>query len=118
MLDDDSIRGELEESRKILKSKLGDARRLVAYPNGDYDARVIRAVKRAGFLGGFTCKPGVNETIERPFEVKRTNMREDSGIGPWGTFSPLFYRIELSGVKHSMKRALKRSTRASRREIE
>jgi peptidoglycan/xylan/chitin deacetylase (PgdA/CDA1 family) len=114
MLDDDSIRAEFEESVKTMQLNLADSKRMVAYPNGDYDARVIKIAKEVGFVCGFTCQNGINENFRRPFELKRINMREDSGSGFSGKFSPLFYRIELSGIKHALKRALNRSAKASR----
>jgi peptidoglycan/xylan/chitin deacetylase (PgdA/CDA1 family) len=107
-LEEKSIRDEVTGSKKVLEGRLKETIHFIAYPNGNYNTCTIQAVRRAGFVGGFTCIPGVNKNLERPFELKRINMREDSGSGLGGMFSPLFFAVELSGARVHLKEILMR----------
>jgi hypothetical protein len=49
------------------------------YPGGSFDARVVRAVRAAGYLGATTTQPG----LARPSELfTMPRIRIDSGDGP------------------------------------
>jgi peptidoglycan/xylan/chitin deacetylase (PgdA/CDA1 family) len=48
----------LKTSRDLLEQWTGRPVRHFAYPNGDYDARVIAAVRSMGFDTGLTVRPG------------------------------------------------------------
>jgi peptidoglycan/xylan/chitin deacetylase (PgdA/CDA1 family) len=105
-LNKNDLREELIESKTILENKLGQPVHFIAYPNGDYDEYTLCVAKEVGFLTGFTCRPGLNRCLENPLELKRINMREDSASGLSGEFSPLFYKIELLGIRFILKRII------------
>jgi peptidoglycan/xylan/chitin deacetylase (PgdA/CDA1 family) len=106
-LDADSVRIEIEDSKKVLEKRLKQTITFIAYPNGNFDKRIILAAKDAGFQAGFTCEPGINRNFNRPFELKRINMREDSSSGLSGSFSCPLFKMELSGAMFYIKDLLK-----------
>lgn len=103
LLEENAMSEEVAHSKKMLEEKLKKPIYFIAYPNGDFNQRVIRVVKKAGFLAGFTCKAGISKNLMKPFELKRLNMREESASGLFGTFSSLFYKIELSATRYYLK---------------
>jgi len=57
-----------------------DRPRLFAYPEGEYDERVVAAVKAAGIQAAFTVIPGRVEPGGDPYQVPRIEiMRADTG---------------------------------------
>jgi peptidoglycan/xylan/chitin deacetylase (PgdA/CDA1 family) len=53
-LEDEELERELVQSRRELESRLGIACTALAYPYGDYDARVVDAARRAGYTAACT----------------------------------------------------------------
>lgn len=102
-LDGPGITEELQGSRDAIAQMLGEPPLLLAYPNGDYDGRVLEAAAAAGFVAGFTCLPGRNRSVERPLELRRINVREDSSQGPTGGFSGACFEAELSGLRQGLR---------------
>jgi peptidoglycan/xylan/chitin deacetylase (PgdA/CDA1 family) len=51
-LDDEQLAAELSDSKRAVEEHLGRACRSIAYPYGDEDARVVAAVRRAGYVAG------------------------------------------------------------------
>jgi peptidoglycan/xylan/chitin deacetylase (PgdA/CDA1 family) len=49
------------------------------YPAGRYDARVIRAVRRAGYLGATTTLEGL-ASPGRPYELRRIRISRSHGV--------------------------------------
>lgn len=103
-ISEEDLRREVVGSKRALEQHLGREVKLIAYPNGDYDARTLKIATDAGIRAGFTCISGVNSDLERPLELRRIGMREESGVGLSGRFSPLFLSAELSGARHDLKR--------------
>jgi peptidoglycan/xylan/chitin deacetylase (PgdA/CDA1 family) len=93
------------ESKDIIQKRLGATVNFFAYPNGDFNESVSKIVKSSGYLAAFTCIPGFNHIAENNFDLKRSNMREDSSDF-MGRFSPLFFAVELSGVRLLIKQML------------
>lgn len=50
---DDTLTTELARSREVLGEILGEPPAALAYPNGNYDTRVVDAAKQAGYTLGF-----------------------------------------------------------------
>jgi len=59
MLSDPELAAETAASRDAIVRVFGAAPVTFVYPAGRYDQRVIAAVRRAGYLLGFTTRPGV-----------------------------------------------------------
>lgn len=73
-LDDEALTREMVESRKTLKSIVGEEIRSIAYPYGHWDERVIAAAARAGYGFGCTTERGHNHGLSKPLELKRIPM--------------------------------------------
>lgn len=85
-LDDASLDREVAGSRAELARRFGGPVDFFSYPAGQYDARVVAAVRRAGFRGATTTIEGL-ATPAAPFELKR--IRISRGEGAWGVASAL-----------------------------
>ena len=72
------IEAELDGSRDVIHEWTGEPPRTLAYPNGDYDARVVEAARRAGYQAAFTTDIGNHVRDSDPLRVRRFNMHEAS----------------------------------------
>jgi peptidoglycan/xylan/chitin deacetylase (PgdA/CDA1 family) len=72
------IEAELDGSRDVIHEWTGEPPRTLAYPNGDYDARVVEAARRAGYRAAFTTDIGDHKRDSDPLRVRRFNMHEAS----------------------------------------
>src|SRR5262249_25681406 len=71
---DAQLRTELTQSRKDIKAKFGASNaEFFCYPAGKYDARVVAAVKAAGYRGATTVDDGLGARSE-PFTLKRIRV--------------------------------------------
>ncbi len=85
--DDATLRDELEGSRDLLQTWCGRTVDLFAYPTGDYDLRVARAARGAGYRAAFAQDPA---GIGLPaYEIPR--------IGLYAADSP-YLAAKLSGL--------------------
>ncbi len=73
-LDDAALVHELADSKAALEAKLGGAVRLLAYPAGAYDARVVSAALAAGYTAALTVRPGRNTAATPLLELRRTEV--------------------------------------------
>ena len=76
-LDEAVLRAELKESKARLEAELGHAVKLFCYPNGNYDARVRRAVEEAGYTCAVTVEPGLNDGVSDMLALKRVHTEQD-----------------------------------------
>lgn len=88
-LPDEGIRATVETSRRLLERWTGRSPMYFAYPNGDYDHRVVDALERSGFQCGLTTasRPwGVDDSV---FGIPRVGV---------GRYEPLAtFRAKASG---------------------
>ncbi len=54
MLTDSDVRSNLAESKRLIEERLGFEPRLLAYPNGEADARIAGIAESCGFAAAFT----------------------------------------------------------------
>ena len=66
---------ELKLSKDMIEERLNKRCEFLAYPWGDYDDLVIRALKKLNFLGGLTLNVGLNTPKTEPFLMKRVEVR-------------------------------------------
>ncbi len=78
-LDDVSIKRELTEVKDTLEKRFGRIVKFFAYPFGDYNAEVIRAVKEAGYLMAVTTERGWADRKD-PMLVHRVYCFANMGI--------------------------------------
>ena len=70
-LSDEALKKELEESKKILEEKIGRPCDILSYPGGNYDERVIEAVKIAGYQGAGTVYKIIEQAPKYRFTIRR-----------------------------------------------
>jgi peptidoglycan/xylan/chitin deacetylase (PgdA/CDA1 family) len=71
---DTALRHELAGSRREIRRRFGSrAAEFFCYPAGRYDARVVAAVRAAGYRGATTVDEGLGERGE-PFTLKRVRV--------------------------------------------
>ena len=78
-LDDAHLTREVAGSRRELRRRFDVPVDFFCYPAGRYDARVIRAVRRAGFLAATTTIEGF-ATPDRPYELRRVRVNRSDGV--------------------------------------
>jgi peptidoglycan/xylan/chitin deacetylase (PgdA/CDA1 family) len=78
-LDEPTLRREVTRSRAILRSRFGVPVDFICYPAGRYDSSVIRAVRRAGYLGATTTVEGLARPDE-PYELRRVRVGGSDGV--------------------------------------
>jgi peptidoglycan/xylan/chitin deacetylase (PgdA/CDA1 family) len=66
-----SLEHELTAPRKLLEERLGTPVRSFAYPQGDYDDRVVQATRRAGYATATTVDQGRAGRSSDPFRLPR-----------------------------------------------
>ena len=70
-MDRRGIRDQLERSKRILEANLNTTVRMIAYPFGVYDRRVIEEARAVGYELGFTIQPGGNRSGDEPLTMNR-----------------------------------------------
>jgi peptidoglycan/xylan/chitin deacetylase (PgdA/CDA1 family) len=78
-LDDAALIREVRASRTVLRSRFGVRVDFFCYPSGRFDERVIRAVRRAGYLGATTTVEGFARPGE-PYELRRIRVSAGDGV--------------------------------------
>jgi peptidoglycan/xylan/chitin deacetylase (PgdA/CDA1 family) len=78
-LDDRTLSREVTRSRAVLRARFGVPVDFFCYPAGRYDARVIRAVRRAGYLGATTTLDGLARP-GKPYELHRVRVSGSDGV--------------------------------------
>lgn len=75
--DDDQLASELNESRRLLRERIGIEADAVAYPNGDFSEAVIEAAGRAGYRIGFTTESRHARRGDEPLALPRILVGRD-----------------------------------------
>jgi peptidoglycan/xylan/chitin deacetylase (PgdA/CDA1 family) len=75
---DPQLHNELGAPKAELEQRLGQAVGAFAYPQGDYDARVVRAVKQAGYLTAVTVDQGRAVVDGDPLRLPRLLMSNNT----------------------------------------
>ena len=73
-------REEIEGSKGMIESRIGDAIEHFCYPNGeedDFDERIKQMVREAGYRSACTALCGKNDYESDPFELKRIYTKEE-----------------------------------------
>lgn len=75
----DKAYNEIIESKKNIENIFNIKVNFFAYPYGDFNAAIKKAVKKADFLGACSTKPGIVEANADFFELHRIDMK-------WNTY--------------------------------
>lgn len=65
---------ELKDSKLLLEEKLSQKVAFLAYPFGSHSENVAQFMTEAGYQGGLTGKPGLNDEKTPPYLLKRINV--------------------------------------------
>jgi peptidoglycan/xylan/chitin deacetylase (PgdA/CDA1 family) len=93
------IVGEVRESKGQIEDMLGGPVTSFAYPNGNYDATVIEALKTSGYRLAATTRKGINTAWTNPFELRRMNVNGGLFAGSNGHFSSDLFAFKLTGLR-------------------
>ncbi len=104
-ISEEKATAELLESKNCIGYKLRRNIHLLAYPNGNYNIRIVNIAKDTGYCAAFTTIAGVNHSssIEHCFHFKRKHVQEQSSFGFTGIYSDIFFEVELSGIRNHIK---------------
>ena len=83
---------EAETSKKVLDGRLGRPAYAFAYPNGAWNAEVVRTVKAAGYRIAFTIDQGHVSCDDDHFTLRRVNMHDGM------TRSKPMFMARLAGI--------------------
>lgn len=96
-LEDDELVAELEGGRSDLSEAADCGVESLAYPNGDFDQRVVEATRRAGYRYAVTTESGLNKSNADPLTLRRIYVSQDRLADAQGNFSRNLFQLELSG---------------------
>jgi peptidoglycan/xylan/chitin deacetylase (PgdA/CDA1 family) len=74
-----ALREEVDGSRRFMRRTFHVPVNFFAYPSGEYDARVVAAVRRAGYLGAVTTNPHFAGPRE-PYTLGRVEVVRDDTL--------------------------------------
>jgi peptidoglycan/xylan/chitin deacetylase (PgdA/CDA1 family) len=94
------LEDEVAGSKQVLERRLGRPVDFLCYPYGAFDLATVAAVRRAGYLGAVTCRPGVlpQQPEQDWCRLPRTLV---DGLMSVGHFSAVFRRgvLRLGAVE-------------------
>jgi peptidoglycan/xylan/chitin deacetylase (PgdA/CDA1 family) len=91
-LDAGAVQAELRRSREIIREHTGIDPSDLAYPNGDHDAHIAKAVQDNGYRCAYTTLRGWVEPAADAFRLRRVNIHEQS------TASDAAFMSRLAGL--------------------
>ena len=74
LLDEQTVRKELSESRKALELIMRQDIRLLSFPHGAYNKRILRLARQVGYHRVFTISPEVNYSGSEKYVIGRVNV--------------------------------------------
>ena len=98
---------EITESKQRIERHLGEPVRHFAYPNGtqaDWDPKIKRLVRRAGFETASTTVRGCNVKDADPYALRRIEITDAACTDPFGRFSPEMFAAQLVGLFRGWER--------------
>lgn len=101
--DDSSLDWELRGSKSMLERLIGSEVTSLAYPNGDQDARVLRAVRCAGYQRAVTTQWGSNERGHERLLLSRCDIDARRMRNLAGELSESNLALRLSGLHPGLR---------------
>lgn len=92
------IKEELESSMEFLQHKLNTIIKAFAYPNGNYNNKIINLLEKAGYSIALTVESGTNTNKTIIYCLKRINVCEDRFSNLKGNFSKELFAAYLAGI--------------------
>jgi peptidoglycan/xylan/chitin deacetylase (PgdA/CDA1 family) len=100
----DKRKNEIEGARKLLQDWTGRKVEGFCYPNGNFDANVVRQLREAGHSYACTTQPGRNRESTSRFELRRIDVTRDRVAAADGRFDQLGFRAEISLFREGLRR--------------
>lgn len=110
-LNDVDLETELTKSKQALESLLGHEVLAVSYPHGAYDARVLRAARRAGYTFGFTIYPNIVDNCADPLRIGRFEVFPRDSLAVFKLKANGAYQVTRSLI--NLKRLIGQTTHRS-----
>jgi peptidoglycan/xylan/chitin deacetylase (PgdA/CDA1 family) len=79
-IDPAALRHEIADARAELRRTYGVPVNFFCYPAGRFDARVVQAVRAAGYLGATTTVGGLASPEQSPYELRRIRVNGSDGV--------------------------------------
>jgi peptidoglycan/xylan/chitin deacetylase (PgdA/CDA1 family) len=99
----DELDLEIGGSRLRLSEELGSQPETFCYPNGDHDARVVEAVRGAGYRWGVTTRWGTNDQASDPLTLRRCDIDVQRVCTLQGSIDPAQLAWRLSGLQPGLR---------------
>lgn len=74
-LDDEGLVREIAGSREALERLVGAPVASFCYPYGDFDDRVVEAVRKAGYRAATVIRGGISSDLSDPLRIPRVSVR-------------------------------------------
>lgn len=100
---DDELAREIGDSRTLLEERLGSPVESFCYPNGDWDARALREVERAGYRYAVTTAWGLNDPSDSLFLLRRCDMHSEHARDRVGQLSEARLEWRMSGLHPGLR---------------
>lgn len=97
LVSDARLQDEVAGSRQLMRQKLQFEIESFCYPNGDCDARVIQAVKVAGYRHAVTTRYGINHPGASHYTWKRFDIQSRHARAASGELSESRILLRLTG---------------------
>jgi peptidoglycan/xylan/chitin deacetylase (PgdA/CDA1 family) len=92
-LDAAGLRREVRTARRVLRRRYGVPVHWFCFPSGHYDARVVDAVRAAGYRGATTVVPGWARRTDDPYRLPRLRVL--------GGTTPSQLLEQIAAVRHA-----------------
>jgi len=89
-----ALQNEISDSKKIIEDRTGREASFFCYPYGDFDERVIEAVKNAGYRGAVVTPGAARRTVKGVYTMHRTGVYGHNGFNAFRTKIWKDYLIE------------------------
>ena len=99
-------RSEIHEAKTLLEDWTQREVAGFCYPNGDFDAEVIRELREAGHTYACTTRAGRNHPGGDPFRLRRTDVTCERIATEDGRFDQLGFRSEICLLREDLRRIL------------
>ncbi|PKQ63107.1 hypothetical protein BZG02_10095 [Labilibaculum filiforme] len=109
---DEELEFEYSESKKILETWLSTKINSLAYPNGDYEERDWKLLKKDGYKMAFTTSPNLSRENIGEYEIPRISMNTMGGkfeniarmLGLWHQYiQPLQLKLKSNRKRESIQ---------------
>jgi peptidoglycan/xylan/chitin deacetylase (PgdA/CDA1 family) len=94
--DDATVDQELSVSLETIREKLGRRARFFAYPNGDQDDRIRKAVQAAGYECAVTTAKGWHHPKHDRYRIRRIMLHDGNITGSNGKFSAAMFSLTVA----------------------